>query len=543
MKKILKRNLLLFLIILLAFILRVFQLGTVPYGLHADEASFLVNTKAILQTGKDEDSSVLPLSFSSIIDPKPALYSYFQAPCVWIFGQTTFASRLPSVFLGLGSILLAFLILKEFNQEKTGVVLTILLAVSPWHIIVSRSTQEVISSYFFLSFSILMLIKLLKDQKKVWIVWFFISTVLSMYFYHSVKVILPLVAISYVFVWANFSKKKLLQYKKIFLVTLLSFFLSFFVISSKDRVMAIGLLSDDKIFASVVEQIYCASADVPQLLLRLYYNKPLSILKEFSAQYFSHLDPVFLFISSGEPKRYLIPNHGLLYIFEFIFFGSGIFFSLKNKSNKQNIFFILILLFSPIPAALTTHETPSIIRIFPLVLSLLYFVAVGIISLYERIRFKLGYLFFVGFLYLFFFTHFWIQYSVQQKRFQPWYRNDTYSRIAQEVKLIEDDYESIQTTNDLRPLYLYFVLEDLISIDQLQKQPHARDSEEYSLGKYTFNRGSCQFDSIDEGVLYIAETRCKDENRDFNELSIVKTISYLDGVPVYNLLEKKSANE
>lgn len=335
MKKIFKQNLLLFLIILLAFFLRVFQLETVPYGLHADEASFLVNTKAILQTGKDEDSAFLPLSLSSIIDPKPALYSYFQASCVWIFGQTTFASRLPSVFLGLGSIILAFLILKEFNQEKVGVVLAFLLAVSPWHIIVSRSTQEVISSFFFLSFSLFMLIKLLKNQKKVWQVWFFISTVLSMYFYHSAKIILPSLILSYVFLWSMFSKEKLSQYKKILLLTVLAFFLSFFVINSKDRAMAVGLFSDDKIFASVIEQVYSASADLPQFLLRLYYNKPFSIVKEFAAQYLSHLDPVFLFISSGEPKRYLIPNHGLLYIFETFFLGVGIYFSNVNNFIKS----------------------------------------------------------------------------------------------------------------------------------------------------------------------------------------------------------------
>lgn len=543
MKKILKENLLLFLLILLALFLRVFQLGTVPYGLHADEASFLVNTKAILQTGRDEDSALLPLSLSSIIDPKPALYSYFQAPFIWIFGQTTFSSRLPSVFLGLGSIILAFLILKEFKQEKVGVVLAFLLAVSPWHIIVSRSTQEVISSFFFLSFSLFMLIKLLKNQKIVWQVWFFISTVLSMYFYHSAKIILPSLILSYVFLWSMFSKEKLSQYKKILLLTVLAFFLSFFVINSKDRAMAVGLFSDDKIFASVIEQIYSASADLPQFLLRLYYNKPFSIVKEFAAQYLSHLDPVFLFISSGEPKRYLIPNHGLLYIFETFFLGVGIYFSLKQKSKQLNLLFLLIFLFSPIPAALTTHETPSIIRIFPLMLSLLYFVAVGIISLFERVKFKIVYLISVGFLYLFFFGHFWIQYSVQQKRVQPWYRNDAYSRIAKEVKLIEDKYKSIQTTNDLRPLYLYFVLNDLISIDQLQTQPHARDNDIFTLGKYTFNRDSCHFESIDEGVLYIAEIRCKDEIRDFNDLSIIKTISYLDGVPVYHLLEKKSANE
>ena len=90
-----RNNTLLILILVVAFLLRFVHLETVPRGLHADEASFLINTVSIMETGKDEDGHTLPLILESIKDSKPALYSYLQIPFVAVFGPSDFSSRLP----------------------------------------------------------------------------------------------------------------------------------------------------------------------------------------------------------------------------------------------------------------------------------------------------------------------------------------------------------------------------------------------------------------------------------------------------------------
>lgn len=531
-------------IILLALVARVTNLGNVPFGLHADEASFLLNSKAILLTGKDEDSKLFPISLDSIIDPKPALYSYLQVPFIFLFGSSIFVSRLPSVILGIFSIAVIFLIFKELKQEKLGIAISFLFAVSPWHIIASRSTQEVILSFFFLSLALLFLVKFLNSKNTKSLFLFAISSLVSMYSYHSAKIILPFLTVGYSFFCLKPDKELFKRYFwKIFLLTVAIFIFSLLVINSSDRAMAIGLFSNDKIFARVIEQIYSATEDVPKVILRLYYNKPVSIVTEFIHQYLVHLDPVFLFISSGEPKRYLVPHYGLFYIFELVLLGLGFYQAVKKNPKKLNLLFFLLLVVAPIPSALTTHETPSIIRVFPMILAVMYFIATGLLYLFEKIKYKKAFSFILIIIYSFSFGQFWLQYSVQQRKIQPWHRNDAYTRISQSVKEIEPKYDKIMVTNDLRPLYLYFALDNLISIPELQSTPHARDQTQYSLGKFTFNRNNCDFDNINEGILYIAEVRCKTENRRLSDLKVIDTISYLDGTPVYDLLEKTSADE
>jgi len=141
-------------ILLFAFFLRVYKLSQTPDGFHADEASFYINALSISKTGADEDGVKYPLSLSSLIDPKPALFSYFEIPFINIFSDQIFASRLPSVILGILSIGIVFLLLKKLADEKVALVSTAVLAFSPWHIIVSRGTQEVVASFLFLILSI-----------------------------------------------------------------------------------------------------------------------------------------------------------------------------------------------------------------------------------------------------------------------------------------------------------------------------------------------------------------------------------------------------
>lgn len=183
----------LILILIFAFVLRIVLLGQVPKGLHADEASFLLNSLSIKETLKDEDGRLMPLFLESLTDPKPALYSYLQIPFISVLGNTTFASRLPSAIMGVLSIYLAFKIFESLGDRKYALLTAFLISISPWHIILSRSTQEVIMSLTFSLLSIWIFIKVIQS-KKLKISQFGILTLsclLAMYSYHSAKIFLP----------------------------------------------------------------------------------------------------------------------------------------------------------------------------------------------------------------------------------------------------------------------------------------------------------------------------------------------------------------
>ena len=87
----------LFLIVVLAFVLRFVQLDSLPPSLNWDEVSHGYNAYSILKTGKDEWGKFLPIIFRAYGDYKLPLYIYITAFSEFIFGLNEFAVRLPSV--------------------------------------------------------------------------------------------------------------------------------------------------------------------------------------------------------------------------------------------------------------------------------------------------------------------------------------------------------------------------------------------------------------------------------------------------------------
>lgn len=540
-RKYMKRHTVLVLILLfVASVLRIGQLATTPHGFHADEASFLVNTQSLLQTGKDEDNRSYPVSLNSYIDPKPALVSYLQIPFVAVLGQTVFAARLPLALIGIASLMIVYLLFKELADEKIALVALAVLALSPWHIMITRGTQEVILSFFFLTIALLTLVYLLKNKGSfpAVIALFSLTSFLSMYSYHSAKVLLPLLTVFFVIGYYYQQKKKsVLKGLSIILSVCVVLVASVLVQESNSRLSAVAIFSDQGPQQRILQQIYTTRETVPTPILRFFYNKVIGYGREITAEYLNYFSPEFLFLKGGEPKRYLVPEHGLFYLVELPLVLIGFIFAVYSK-RKEALLFGLLILLSPLPSAITNQETPSIIRSFPMLLGFVYFIAIGITTLSNSKGIKK--LFFIGLLlvvYAWQFGYFVLQYKVQAYYDQPWYRNDPYTLIANKVAQIEDQYDHIVVTNDLRPLYSYFVLEGLLPVEQLQLHPRIRDEYEYTLGKFTINRGVCLLEPKQDRTLYIAEVECRQRMENPGHYSVIDTIAYPDGKSVYELLE------
>src|SRR5579872_6374629 len=153
-------------IILLAGLLRFYKLGQNPPSLYWDEASLGYNAYSILKTGSDEHGRHLPITdFAAFGDYKPPLYIYADVPAIAVFGLNEFGIRFPSAFFGTLTIFVAYLIAKSLIEDENVALLTSLfLAISPWHIQLSRAAYEANLGLFFSSLGILFFIKF--AQKK-----------------------------------------------------------------------------------------------------------------------------------------------------------------------------------------------------------------------------------------------------------------------------------------------------------------------------------------------------------------------------------------
>lgn len=524
-----------------SFFLRTFKLAETPSGFHADEASFYINSLALSQTGKDEDGNSFPLSLASFIDPKPALFSYFQIPFVTIFTNHIFAARFTSVILGVLSICALYLFITEISSKKVAIISSLIVSISPWHLVVSRGTHEVIASFLFLTLSLYFFVRLLKEGSKNTVflaLASFVTSFLSMYFYHSAKVVLPLVCILLVIYFRKKIKTYYINSGILFASLIIGVLLSLVVQESSSRISAVSIFSDQGPTQKLTEQIFSTRNELPVTTVRVFYNKIQTYGFAITGEYLKYFSPEFLFLSGEKPTRYIVPDHGLLYLLELPLLLIGLYSAIRNKRKELPIL-LGILLISPLPAALTTQETPSLLRSFPMIISFAYFIALGIELLITAKQKYLNRALLpgLGIIYIWSLFYFGIQYHIQAKYTQPWYRNAPYTKIAQAVSPILDQYSRVEVTNDLRPLYAYFVIENLIPFSELQSKPYARNSQNYTLGKFSFNRDVCNFESIQKDVLYIAEVGCRDKNEKLSSLEVVKTISYDDGLEVYELLQ------
>ena len=135
------------LVLLIAIVLRSWQLGSVPPSPDWDETALGYNAYSLIRTGMDEYGTRWPLVFRSFDDYKPPLYVYLTIPAVAAFGLETWVVRLPSVVMGVLAVMGTYMLVRElFYREKKRDLLALLsmglLAISPWHIQFSRIAFE-----------------------------------------------------------------------------------------------------------------------------------------------------------------------------------------------------------------------------------------------------------------------------------------------------------------------------------------------------------------------------------------------------------------
>ena len=147
-------------IVIIAVVLRLWQLDSVPPSLDWDEASWGYNAYSLLRTGKDEYGKFLPVVTRSLNDYKPALYAYLDVPSIALFGLNDFAVRLPNAIFGILTVLTTYFLVKElFKRRDLALLSSFLLAISPWSIQFSRFAHEGMVG---LEFNLLMILFLLK---------------------------------------------------------------------------------------------------------------------------------------------------------------------------------------------------------------------------------------------------------------------------------------------------------------------------------------------------------------------------------------------
>src|ERR1035437_8947986 len=113
----------LFLIILVAFILRVYGLSEIPASLSPDEAALGYTAFSLLKTGADTNGNFFPIIYS-VFGGAWTLLGYPLVTTLFVaaFGLTEFSTSLPSVIAGVVGVFLMYQIAKIYFNRSIGLI-------------------------------------------------------------------------------------------------------------------------------------------------------------------------------------------------------------------------------------------------------------------------------------------------------------------------------------------------------------------------------------------------------------------------------------
>src|SRR4030043_771765 len=153
-------------VIIAAFFLRSYKVTQIPPSLNWDEVSIGYNAYSILKTGRDEWGKFLPLHFKSYGEYKLPAQIYGSIPGIAVFGLNELGVRITPVVYGTLTVLLLFLLARElFKNKWVALGSALLLAISPWHIQLTRASFESSFSFFWVTLGAWLFVKGFTDKK------------------------------------------------------------------------------------------------------------------------------------------------------------------------------------------------------------------------------------------------------------------------------------------------------------------------------------------------------------------------------------------
>lgn len=440
-----------FLILIFAIVFRFIFINHTP-SLNPDEAALGYNAYSLLKTGKDEHGKSFPIHFKSFGDYKPGAYVYLAIPSIYLFGLTPFATRLPNLILSVIGIYYFYLLVKYLSKnENLALLSALVLSISPWHLHFSRGAWEACTA---LSFIIIGTYYFFKDKKYLFILFY----VLSLYTYHSARVIVPALAISLLI--ANYYSL-ITNYKKWILplffgiIICLPVLFSFFQNGGTTRFGGVGITAD-KGPLNRSEELLNQHGNV-KLINRVIHNRRILYLLSWGQKYFSHFNLNYLFINGDEVPRSKVPDMGLLYIIELPLLLYGIYKS-KNK------FFLTWLFIAPLASSLT-FQAPSALRSLPMIVPLTFFIAYGIYSLKKFTIYC-----FLFTVYIICFAYYLDAYHIHYQKRWPFAWNYGFSKIIPYVNSQKSKYDQIYFTNTYDQPYILYLFFSEYSPQNIQKQ-------------------------------------------------------------------------
>ncbi len=447
-----KTKIILALILILGSFLRLYQLSSLPISLFGDEVDVGYQAWSLWETGSDYRGNYLPTYIQSLSESRAPLLMYLTAPFVGLLGPSAFSVRLPVAIMGIASIYLLFLVSKLIlKSNKSALLAALLIAITPWHIHYSRAAFEVVPLVF-----LLLLGTYFYLTHKFAPSLFFL--VLTLFTYSTAVVYTPIFLISLIYFFGKPKISLNIKNTTLYFVSIILFLISLgnvFFGTASDRFQGLSLLGSFQVSEKVIlsrNEVWIQNPFVEKLLV----NKYTASIHAFISNYLSAFSPSFLFTSGDPFFRHSSGMSGELLWGVLPFFILGLFWCTQNIKDKSVQFLIFLLLFAPLPSALTTTGANHATRLFLMLPPLILISSLSVNYLQSRFKFIFLTTFILSIALLSSFVFYYYNYTVHYK-YQSWqYWNYGFDLTFKKLGELDDQFSQVYINNTYQPSLLSF---------------------------------------------------------------------------------------
>ena len=361
----------LFVLIMIAGIFaRVYRFGTVPGDINQDEAFAGYEAYSILKYGMDTAGYKYPVYLTAWGSGMNALESYLMIPFIALFGLKVWVIRLPQLIAAIASLPAVYFLIKRLMDRKAAILSMLMLAICPWHIILSRWGLESNLTPAFLLFGLLFFAKGLDKPKFLLLSAFMYG--LSLYCYATYWIYAPFIVLLECIYCLALKKLKFDRYLLASAVIL--------------AVLALPLVLFLLINYGLLDEIKTPFISIPKIL----YMRNGELSLDEKAKKLELLRNIFVFQTDGNiwnsPTKY-----GLFYYSSMPFALAGLVYCIRRliQRSKEKMFcpeaLLLIQPLVSLPQCILIKANATKINI--LFLPLVIFTALGIYCL-EKITFR-----------------------------------------------------------------------------------------------------------------------------------------------------------
>jgi hypothetical protein len=347
--------------LLIAAGLRLWQIGSLPPGLHYDEAA---DTIIAQQIARGESAPIFVAAYTG----KEVLFFYWAALWMKLIGPSAFAMRLAAAMLGVLTVAVTTWTVRELfasrrhkglGGEGVALLATIFIATSFWHVLLSRLGFRSIAEPFIQALALAMLFRGLRFNRWGWISAAGALIGLNLYTYLAARLFPVAIAAIFCFLMAfdrGQRRRRLMQFVVVALTALIVF-------------VPLGgyFLNHPAAFLTRIQQVAPRGDQVAALLDNV--GRALGM-------FFLNGDPYIRFNLPGRPLFSLV--WGVLFVIGLVIALVGMF---RGRTVwRKTAYFSLIstTLIMLLPTALSVNEiTPSNLRAIGMMPLVFVFPALG----------------------------------------------------------------------------------------------------------------------------------------------------------------------